>query len=131
MTTRKVSPQEANRILQRLTDDLEGSEALSHGYAEAVLKAAQGLAASHPTPQARMAAQAMGVREGTILSLSGGPPGEVAAGSEFGSTLYRQFGPRNERGYWLLPAANEPSPATIEAGENVLDEVVEAAIRGF
>lgn len=129
MTTRKVSPQEAQRILSGLVDDLEGSQAIAEGYAEALLRQAQGLAASKPTPQARMAAQAMGVRQGRILSLSGGPPADVAAGSEFGSGIYRQFGPRNTRGYWLLPSADNPSPATIAAGEDRLDQVVEDSVR--
>lgn len=118
-------------MLRRLSDDLEGSQAISEGYAEALLRQAQGVAASHPTPQARMAAQAMGVRNGTILSLSGGAPADVAPGSEFGSGIYRQFGPRNTRGYWLLPSAENPNPATIAAGEEQLDNVVEEAVRGF
>lgn len=129
MTTKKVTPQEANRALSRLADDLEGSEAISQGYAEALLRQAQGLAASHPTPQARMAAQGMGVRQGRILSLSGGAPADVAAGSEFGSGIYRQFGPRNTRGYWLLPSAENPNAATIAAGEEQLDKAVDEAVR--
>lgn len=117
--------------MRGLVDRLESSQGLEDEYAKAVLREAQGIAAGKPTPQARMAAQAMGVREGTILSLSQGPPGEVAEGSEFGSGIYHQFGPRNTRGYWLLPAANDPDPSTIGVGEKWLDETVEAAIRGF
>lgn len=131
MTTRKVKPAEANRILKGLAEELEESPEVAHAWAEAVLRQAQGIAATKPTPQARMAAEAFGVREGTILSLSGGDPGEVAAGSEFGSGIYTQFGPRNTRGYWLFPAANNPDPSTIAAGEEALDQVIEAAIRGF
>lgn len=132
MTTRRTdNPRVVAKILNGLAEDLENNEAIAQGYAEALLRQAQGLAASKPTPQARMAAQAMGVRQGTILSLSGGAPGEVAAGSEFGSGIYRQFGPRNTRGYWLLPSAANPDPATIAAGEEQLDQVVEAAIRGI
>ena len=104
---------------------------LADTYLEAVLKQAQGLAASHPSPQSRMAAEGMGVRNGTILSLSGGPPGEVAEGSEFGSTIYRQFGPRRTRGYWLLPSAEFPSEATLAVGDEWLDDAVEDSIRGL
>lgn len=131
MTTRKVKPPEAKRILSKLEDELDDSPQVAHAWAEAVLRQAQGIAATKPTPQARMAADEFGVREGTILSLSGGDPGEVAAGSEFGSGIYTQFGPRNTRGYWLMPAANNPDPSTIAAGEEALDEVIEAAVRGF
>lgn len=97
--------------------------------ARAILKEAQGVAAGKPTPQARMAAEGMGVRNGSILSLSGGPSSEVAAGSEFGSSIYRQFGPRRTRGYWLLPTGEDPGPGTIARGEQWLDDAIEAAIR--
>lgn len=122
---------EGQRAIHRLIDRLEASGELSEAYARALLDQAQGIAASHPTPQARMAAEGMGVQHGQILSLSGGPPAEVAVGSEFGSTLYRQFGPRRQRGYWLLPAADSPSAATIAAGEDWLDDQVKDSVRGF
>ena len=131
MTTRKVSPEKAAKILRDLDDKLEDNEAVEDAMARAILEQAQANAAGHPTPQSRMAAAEFIVQHGTILSLSGGPPGEVAEGSEFGSTIYRQFGPRNQRGYWLLPAAESPNAATIAAGEEALDSEIEAAIRGF
>ena len=131
MTTRTVTEAEARRVLVRLQDKLEEHPGLEDRYLRAVLRQAQGLAATKPTPQARMASEVMGVRNGTILSLSGGPPGEVAEGSEFGSTIYRQFGPRRTRGYWLLPSAEDPSEATIAEGERWMDEQVEDSIRGL
>lgn len=131
MTTKTVTEAEARRILSRLVDNLGRPADLEDRYARAILRQAQGLAASHPTPQARMAAQGMGVQHGQILSLSGGPPGAVAAGSEFGSGIYRQFGPRNERGYWLLPSGESPNASTMAEGEDWLDDQVEGAIRGF
>lgn len=131
MTTKTVTQAEAQRIFRRLQDRLEEHAGLEDRYARAVLEQAQGVAAGHPTPQSRMAAEGMGIRNGTILSLSGGPPAEVAAGSEFGSTIYRQFGPRRTRGYWLLPSAENPDPSTIAEGEDWLDETVEGSIRGF
>lgn len=129
MAGRDVSPEQASRILRDLSGRLEASGELSEAYARGVLEQAQRKASGHPTPQARMAAQGMGIRGGTILSLSGGAPAEVAVGSEFGSTIYRQFGPRNPRGYWLLPSAENPDPSTIAAADEALGEVVEAAIR--
>jgi hypothetical protein len=124
-----VSPEQASRILSDLSDRLEASDELPEAYARALLDQAQRKASLKPTPQARMAAQGMGVRGGTILSLSGGAPGAVAVGSEFGSTIYRQFGPRNTRGYWLLPSAENPDPGTIAAGDEAVEDVVRAAIR--
>lgn len=129
MTTRTVTPEQARRVLNDLQDRLEDAEGLEDAYARAVLEQAQRAAGLRPTPQAPMAAEAMGVQQGTILSLTGGAPSDVAAGSEFGSGIYRQFGPRNTRGYWLLPSAENPDAATIEAGENWIDSEVEAAVR--
>lgn len=129
--TKTVSAEQAASALRRLVRALSRTSDLERRYATAVLHQAQGLAASRPTPQSRMAAEGMGVRSGEILSLSGGPPGEVAEGSEFGSGIYRQFGPRNPRGYWLLPSAESPDASTIAEGEDWIDETVEGAIRGF
>jgi hypothetical protein len=54
--------------------------------------------------------------------------GHLAYGSEFGSNTHRQFGPRNESGYWLHPAA-EQNPAVDVAHEDHADEAIDAAIR--
>lgn len=129
--TKTVSVAEGRRILGRLQDRIVKHDGLEDRYLRAVLDQAQGIASSKPTPQARMAAEGMGVRSGQILSLSGGPSAEVAAGSEFGSSIYRQFGPRRTRGYWLLPSAEQPEAGTIGEGEAWIDEQIEAAIRGF
>ena len=130
MTTRTVTPKQAERILYDLQGKLENAEELEDIYARAVLVQAQRAAGLRPTPQAPMAAESMGVQEGTILSLTGGDPSEVAEGSEFGSDIYGQFHrPHNAQGYWLLPSAENPDAATIEAGEDWLDEQVIEAIR--
>ena len=130
MTTRTVSPEQANRILKDLESKLENADELEDIYARAVLVQAQRTAGLRPTPQAPMAAESMGVQEGTILSLTGGDPSEVAGGSEFGSDRFAQFHrPHNARGYWLLPSAENPDAATIEAGEDWIDDQVTEAIR--
>lgn len=130
MTTRTVTPKEADRVLRDLQGRLEDADELEDAYARALLEQAQRAAGLRPTPQAPMAAEAMGVQQGTILSLTGGPPSEVAAGSEFGSDIYLQFQrPHNNRGYWLFPAAENPDAATIAAGEDWIDSEVEAAVR--
>ena len=130
MTTRTVTPREADRVLHDLQRRLEDADELEDVYARALLEQAQRAAGLKPTPQARMAAEAMGVEQGTILSLTGGAPSDVAMGSEFGSTIYRQFGgQRNTRGYWLFPSADNPDAATIAAGEEWIDDQVEDAVR--
>lgn len=117
------------RAIRRLRDELERSEVLAEAYAEATLREAVSRAQSKPTPQARMAAAAL-VRQGSeLIVLAGGPPGEVSGGSEWGSNIYRQFGPRNEGGYWLHPAAE--SPTVLAAGDRELQQIVDRAVRGF
>lgn len=130
--SRRVSLDTAARIVNDLPEQIEASEAVTEALARAILEQARRAAGLRPTPQAPMAAAGMGIRGDTILSLSGGAPAEVAAGSEFGSGIYRQFHkPHNPRGYWLLPSGENPDPATIQAGEEAVDQVIEAAIRGF
>jgi hypothetical protein len=54
--------------------------------------------------------------------------GFLAYGAEFGSDTHRQFGPRNESGYWLHPAA-EQNPAVDDAHDDHVDDAIDAAIR--
>ena len=132
MTTRHVSAKQASSIISDLASRLERSEDLPDALAQAILRQAQQAAGLRPTPQAPMAAAGMGVEDSIIQSLTGGSPSEVALGSEFGSDEFAQFHrPHNAQGYWLLPSAHDPNAATIEAGEEALDEEIEAAIRGF
>jgi hypothetical protein len=131
MATRTVTEPQARKILHDIQDRLEPAEELADTYARALLEQAQRAAGLRPTPQAPMAAASMGVENGTILSLTGGDPSAVAAGSEFGSGIYRQFGPRNTRGYWLLTSAENPDAATIAAGEEWIDDQVADAVKGF
>lgn len=115
------------RAIRKLRDELERSEALAEAYAEATLREAVSRAQSKPTPQARMAAAEL-VRQGSeLIVLADGPPGEVSGGSEWGSNIYRQFGPRNDGGYWLMPAAE--SPEVLVAGDRYLDLMVERVVR--
>lgn len=123
-------PKRVSRTLERVEDRLEASQELPEAYALAIIEQAQGNAGLRPTPQAPMAAEGLYFENGAILSLPGdSPAAEVAIGSEFGSVLYPQFGPRNERGYWLLPAVESPSGAAEAAGEAVIDDIVADEVR--
>lgn len=116
------------KAIQRLSESLERSGDLAGAFAKAILSEAQQRAQSKPTPQSRMAADAMGVQGSEIRVLSEGTPaGEVSGGSEWGSNIYRQFGPRNEGGYWLHPAAE--SQEVLDAGDRYLDQLAEQAAR--
>jgi hypothetical protein len=124
-----VTAAEAQRILNRLSDRLTRSEDLAHQYAEVTLEVARRNAASKPSPQSRMAAAVMGVTGSQILPTAGGPPAEVGGGSEWGSSIYRQFAPRNQRGYWLFPAAQ--SSEAEDAGDTVLQRLIDSVVPGF
>ena len=135
MASRTVrNPREVQKVMDDLQSRLEASDGLSEEFAEAIIRQAQQAAGSRPTPQAPMAAEALGFDKptSTIAVLTGGIPSEVAGGSEYGSDIYLQFQrPHNNRGYWLLPAANDPDSATMEAGEEWIDDqVAEAVQRG-
>lgn len=117
------------RAVRQLSEALERSGDLPAAFAEAVLSEARRRAAGKPTPQSRMAAEAMGVRGSEILTIAGGDAAEVAGGSEWGSVIYTQFGPRNEGGYWLMPSTE--SPVALAAGDRALDEAVQRAVNRY
>lgn len=116
------------KAIQRLSESLERSGDLAEAFAKAILSEAQQRAQSKPTPQSRMAADAMGVRGDSVVVLSEGTPAaEVSGGSEWGSNIYTQFGPRNERGWWLFPSAE--SPEVLATGDRYLEQIAERAVR--
>lgn len=123
------SLKEGQRDLKQIQDALKDTEALAKAYAEAVLDEAVSRASGRPTPQAPMASEAMGIQGTHITVLTGGDVEAVSAGSEWGSNLYPQFGPRNDGGYWLMPATE--SEAAHAAGDAYLEQIMDQAIRGF
>jgi hypothetical protein len=127
----------AMAVLQR---ELLNTRKVEDDVARAILKKAKQNAATKPTPQARMVASGMFSRRGTVIgfgsrrvfgsgSTGGVRLGFLAYGSEFGSNTHRQFGPRNERGYWLHPAAEGHNPDIDKAQESDVDKAVDDAIR--
>lgn len=125
-----LTPEQGKRALDRVADALEQPAELEAKYARAMLDVALQNAAGRPTPQSAMAAQNLTVDGSLIRPLAGGAPEEVAAGSEFGSSIYRQFhAGHNPAGYWLYPAADDER--TLRAGDDALEQVIQAAIRGF
>lgn len=124
-----ATPAQAARALEDIRNALETTDGLAEAYARAMLQEGVSRAAGHPTPQSRMAAAAMGVQGTAITVLTGGPPAEVSAGSEWGSDIYPQFGPRREGGYWLLPSAE--SETVKVAGDAYLEAMMQREVRGF
>lgn len=62
---------------------------------------------------------------GAIVSGRGGRParlGDLISGAEWGSDGFRQFAPRNTRGYWLVPAAD--SEGALDAGDRALVDIL-------
>ncbi len=134
-----VTPAQAAASIDEIVGNLDRPAKLAQAVATATLAAARRRASGRPTPQARMAASGLSVDDGVILGPSyaivsgrGGSTtlGNVLGGSEFGSTLYPQFGPRR-RGAWLTPAVDEAEggvgPSAV-AGEAILAEIIERAV---
>lgn len=127
------------RALEVLHRELLNTTRIENEVARAILSKAQRNAQSRPTPQARMVASGMIVRRGVVIGFAskrvfgagsqGVKLGFLAYGSEFGSSTHRQFGPRNESGYWLHPAAERENQDIDEAHEDHADEAIDAAIR--
>ena len=121
-------PKEVSRALARIVDRLSASQELAEAFLAGTIRDAQQKASLRPSPQAPMAAAGLHIERGSRLGLSsltgGSPAAEVAIGSEFGSGLYRQFGPRNPRGNWLFPAIEAPSPGTMQSAEAEVDSVI-------
>ena len=115
--------------MDEIFETIEDGQGLVDAYGRAVLQEAMLRAGSRPTPQAPMAAAAMGIQGDHITVLTGGTPEAVSGGSEWGSDLYPQFGPRNQSGWWLMPATE--SPAALNAGDAYLEQIMDSAIRGF
>lgn len=128
------------RRLEGLRDDLEDGSAIQEPYLAALASQARRRASSRPTPQARAVSTALVVRDGalTIPAGAGITPrggglvsaGQLAGGSEFGSSIYPQFGPRRSRpGAWLGSSAANPDSATLAAGERALEGLIREAAR--
>jgi hypothetical protein len=120
---------QGRRILDEIFGTIEDSQGLVDAYARGVLQEASLRAASRPTPQAPMASAAMGIEGTHITVLTGGTPEAVSGGSEWGSDIYPQFGPRNQSGWWLMPSTD--SAAALNAGDAYLEQIMDKAIRGF
>jgi hypothetical protein len=125
---RKTASQAA-KDLNQIADGLMDTDAIAKVYGEAVLREAVSRAQSRPTPQAPMAAEAMGMRGTEITVLTGGTPEAVSGGSEWGSDLYPQFGPRNQSGWWLMPSTESESAK--QAGEAYLEDLMDDAVGRF
>lgn len=119
------------RTIRRILKELDQPEELEHKFAEAILAQAVRNAASRPTPQARMAAANMEVRDATIGPRAVGvPASEVAMGSEFGSATYLQFHrPPNQAGYWLYPATRDVY--ALSQMDKELEQMLDEAIAGL
>jgi hypothetical protein len=118
------------RRIDKLGEELRDGRAIAEPYAAAVASQARRYASRRPTPQAPMAGAALVVRGSSLAVPRGlGAAGAVAGGSEYGSNTFRQFGPRKGApGHWLGAAAERPDSATLEAGDEALDELVERVV---
>lgn len=114
------------RVLRKLADELENPESLEADYASFLVEKAQSNAASRPTPQSALAADAL-VVSGNSIRTAGTPADAVAASSEFGSDIYSQFQhPHTSEGLWLYPAAEDAE--VLKRTDEALDELVQDTV---
>lgn len=122
----KHSPEAAARILRRLADKLEDGDDLEQDFTSFLVEKAEQNAASRPTPQSALVADALVVSGNTIRS-AGIPADAVAASSEFGSDVYPQFHhAHTTEGLWLYPAAKDPD--VLKRADESLDRLIEATV---
>lgn len=123
------------RLLGQLRDNLADTRKMRRDYARSIIEQARANAGRRPTPQARGVATSLRVRGGSVLgfpstsiTLSGVSKraAGINFGAEYGSDTHAQFAPRNERGYWLNPAADEVDD---RPGEQYLDDAIDGALR--
>jgi len=131
-----VTPAEAARRLREFTEQLADPRTAEE-FAEAMLHQALALAARRPTPQAPAASRGIHAERNRIVGNAGEPIsiggrsvplGDILMGSEFGSDEYVQFGPRQPRGAWLFPAADDPATMA-EVETDRVDVLIDEAVR--
>jgi hypothetical protein len=129
--------EEGRTVLRRLADELTDTRELRRGYAVEVMRQAQRNAVRRPTPQSRGVAGSLRVRGGSVLGFPSTPvtlsgvtkrAAGINFGAEYGSNTHTQFAPRNERGYWLNPAADEVDD---RPGLKYLDDALSDSLRGI
>lgn len=129
--------EEGRTVLRRLADELTDTREVRRGYAVEIMRQAQRNAVRRPTPQSRGVAGSLRVRGGSVLgfpsaavTLSGVTKraAGINFGAEYGSNTHTQFAPRNERGYWLNPAADEVDD---RPGLKYLDDALSDSLRGI
>lgn len=117
-------------LVRRLADPREVADAYGRGLVEEARQ--RGLSSWSP-PQAHLVAGAVSYDQGRISLASAaqagnGTAGELLGGAEYGSDVYRQFGPHSSRGHWLWPTLLEPPPDVTDLADHALDDLIEDAI---
>jgi hypothetical protein len=112
------------RKLSGLAKDLENGSGIVAGVMPAAMDAARRYASQHPTPQSRIAASAGLVARGDTLQVSG----PLAGGSEYGSSIYRQFGPRRGTPAWFARVTVGEDRGILAAGDKALESVMDKAL---
>jgi hypothetical protein len=109
------------RRLASLAKAIASGDELKRAVLPSALESARSNAAAHPTPQSRLAAGGL-VARGDTLTVTH----SLAGGSEYGSTIYRQFGPRRSTPAWFGKVAEESEPrGIVAAGDKALETVMD------
>lgn len=132
-----VTPAQGSERIEKFLAQVTDPEVVGAEFARQMLETAMRSAQSASSPQAPMASTGLELAgaqirgpAGALVSSSTGSVelGRILFGSEFGSDLYTQFGPRVERGQWLFPAADEPAVIAAVERETV-DRLITEAVK--
>jgi hypothetical protein len=111
------------RKLGGLAKDLEDGSGVVAGVLPAAMDAARRYASMHPTPQSRIAATTLYARGDTLTVSSA-----LAGGSEYGSSIYRQFGPRRGTPAWFARVTVGEDRGVMAAGDKAIESVMDRAL---
>lgn len=123
---------EGRRRLRTLIREMGGKTPLIQAVMPAVENAARRNAATHPTPQSRIAATGLKVagpkKTWLMVPRSSGLAGALAGGSEWGGKRYRQFGPARSSPAWLGAVAEREDPAVAAALDRAIEDLMEQTL---
>lgn len=114
-----MKPEQGAAAIRSLVDRLSEGDEVGEAMAREGVAAAQRAAGLRPHPQSGLAASTLTL-QGNTISVSS----PLFWGSERGSTIYRQFHGRSERGSWLFPSLEDAAVA--DAGDEALQGILDS-----
>jgi hypothetical protein len=132
--TRRGGPEQIALAIGRIVDALADPVAVRDAYGAATAAEIRKRGARTWLPrQAHLVASSIDYADGRIAAATGrqagqGTVGALLFGAEFGSSTFRQFGPRRSGGTWLFPTIEAPPPGAVDDAADALDDLIAGAL---